>query len=636
MNTRLFSGTGLLVTIGLFVAVNIVANYTLTTSRLDLTANHLYTLSEGTERILEHITEPLRLRYYYSAKAFSGIPQLQNYGVRVREMLEEYAGHSGGMIDLEVIDPDPFSEAEDQAVGAGIRQIPVNATGEMGYLGLVATNTTDDEMVVPFFQPNEEQSLEYDLTKLVYNLANPKKRVIGVVSTLPVLGSPANPLLGVRPHDPWTMLKLLEETYDVRDLGRNVTSIDPDEIDTLLVIHPKNLTEQARYAIDQFVLKGGKAMIFVDPLAEEDPTMPDPEMPMMLPERHSELPELFKAWGLQMLDGKIAGDLDAAIRVSYSGGRGPQQVEYLPWLQLEPKNFDRDDFVTNQLQVVNLGSAGILEPVEGATTALTPLMLTGPNSAELSAEAVMLVRDPAGLLQDFKPGGKPLVVAARIRGPAKTAFSNGRPIEDEKDKRAPADPGFVAESIKPVNLVIVADTDVLADRFWVQIRDFLGVRVPTPVADNADFIVNALDNLGGNDDLISLRSRGESLRPFDRVVALQREAESQFRDKERELEGKLEETENKITELQRASGDAGATLLTPEEKQTIENFRAEQLRIRKQLRAVQHDLQKNIEALGTRLKFINIALIPLLIGVFAIGMALVQMARRRTHRASAG
>jgi len=633
MDKRLVSGTGLLIALGLFVALNIVSNNTLTSWRLDLTENGLYTLSDGTRNILAGIEEPIRLRYYYSARTLAGIPQLQSYGVRVREMLQEYAAHADGMLELTVIDPEPFSEAEDQAVAAGIRQIPVSATGEMGYIGLVGTNTTDDEQVIAFFQPTEEASLEYELTKLVYNLANPKKRVIGIISTLPIMGGPANPLLGVRQRDPWTIVELLREAYEVRDLGRNVRDIDSGEIDTLMVVHPKNLTRETQYAIDQFVLRGGKAMVFADPLSEEDPAMPEPEAPMVMPDRSSALPELFAAWGVQMRKSAVAGDIDAAIRVSYSGGRGPQEVEYLPWLQLERPNFNSDDFVTNELQVVNLGAAGILDPLEDAGTDFTPLMSTGPNAAELEAEAVMLVRDPAGLLQAFEPAGQPLVLAARIRGPAKSAFPDGRPRDDE-DKRAPPDPDFIGASQGSINVVLVADSDILADRFWVQRQNFLGVSMPTPIADNADFVINTIDNLGGNDDLIGLRSRGESLRPFDRVVALQREAEARFRDKEQELRAKLEETENQIRALQREHDEtAGALLLSPEQRAAIDEFRAEQLRIRKQLRAVQHDLQKNIEALGTRLKFINIGLIPLLIGVLAIILGLYRVSRGRAQRA---
>ncbi len=619
MKRRLLSTTGLLLAAGLFIAINMVVNQTLTSQRLDLTENRLFSLSPGTENILKRLEEPIQLKFYFSSKLLSGAPVFLNYGTRIRDMLEEYVAKSGGKLELAMIDPEPFSEAEDQAVGYGIKQLPVNAAGDMAYLGLVGVNTTDEELAIPLFQPNKEDALEYELTKLIYTLAHPKKRVIGVISSLPVFGSPAD-----APAAPWTLITLLREAFEVRDLGETPTEIAKD-IDTLMVIHPKNLSEQTRYAIDQFVLRGGKAMVFVDPYAEEDRASPDPQNPLALPETGSDLPDLFEKWGIKLMENKVAADLDNAIRVAYAGKRGPQEIEYIPWLRLGPTNLNRQDFVTNALNTLNLGTAGILEKAEGAATEFTPLISTGKRSMPYERDAVIFVRDPAGLLENFKPGEKELVLAARIRGPVKTAFPNGRPKKKDDD---PSDPNFVAESTGPINLVVVADTDILANRFWVQFQNFLGMNIPSAIADNADFVINALDNLGGNDDLISLRSRGRYARPFDRVEEISREAEAQFRDKERALQAKLEETEKKLQELQQQKQGASSVLLSAEQKQEIERFREEQLKTRKELRAVQHDLKKNIERLGTELRFINIGLVPLLIGIAAIGLPLYRTRRR--------
>lgn len=620
LKRRVLSTSGLLLAAGLFVAANIVANQILTSERLDLTENRLFSLSSGTENILKQLEEPIQLKFYFSAKLLSGAPAFLNYGTRIRDMLEEYIAKSGGKLELSVIDPEPFSEAEDEAVSYGIKQLPVNAAGDMGYLGLVGVNTTDEEEVIPVFQPNKEESLEYELTKLIYTLAHPKKRVIGVISALPVFGAATDG----RPGGGWNIVSLLREVFEVRDLGTEPTEIAQD-VDTLLLIHPKNLSDQARYAIDQFVLKGGKAMVFVDPYAEEDTASPDPQNPMVMPQTGSNLPDLMGKWGVKLVADKVAADLDHAIRVAYAGNRGPQEIEYLPWLRLGSAELNQDDFVTSELNTVNLGSAGILERIEGATTEFRPLISTGKRSMPYDREAVLFVRDPAGLLENFKPGDKELVVAARIRGPAKTAFPNGRPKKKDDD---PTDPNFVAESKAPINLIVVADTDILADRFWVQFQNFLGMRIPSTIADNADFVINALDNLGGNDDLISLRSRGHYARPFDRVEVIQREAEAQFRDKERALQAKLEETEKKLADLQQQKQGGSKLLLSPEQRQEIERFREEQLKTRKELRAVQHDLKRNIERLGTGLKFINISLIPLMIGIAAIGMPLYRAKRR--------
>jgi ABC-type uncharacterized transport system involved in gliding motility auxiliary subunit len=630
MNTRLLSGGGLLLALVAFLAVNILGNQTLTSMRLDVTENRLFTLSQGTRNIVDSLKEPINLRYYFSNKLLAGYPELQTYGVRVRDLLEEYASRSGGQIKLTVIDPEPFSEAEDQAVAFGIRQLPVSEVGDMAYFGLVGTNSVDQEIAIPFFDPGQEQALEYDVTKLVYNLAHPKKRVIGVISGLPIFGKP-DPY--GRPAQPWTVVPVLREAFDVRELRADVINIDKD-IDTLVVIHPENLPEETQHSIDQFVLKGGKAMVFVDPSAENDSTTPDPDNPTVLPEHKSDLPKLLQAWGLKLVEGKVAADADAAIRVSYTGNRGPQEIEYLPWLHLEEANLNREDFTTSQLKLINVGSSGVLQRLEGASTTITPLIQTGSNSGLLDAEAVMIVRDPRGLLENFKPEGKPLMLAARVTGKVKSAFPGGKVTKTSANpgetggKNEIVKPNHVEESAQAVSVIVVADTDMLADSFWLRTQTSMGVRVPTPFADNGNFIVNAIDNLGGNSDLISLRSRGSSSRPFTVVEQIQKDAEAQFRSKERALQEKLQETERKIAELQQQKDQSAGTLMSPQQKAEVEKFKAEMLNTRKQLREVQHDLRKNIEGLGTRLRIMNIGLVPVLLGIFAIVFALMRSARR--------
>jgi len=327
---------------------------------------------------------------------------------------------------------------------------------------------------------------------------------------------------------------------------------------------------------------------------------------------------------------KIATDIDAAVRVSFRSERGPLEVEYLPWLQLQgDERLNRDDFITTELNSVNVGSAGFLVATQGASTTLTPLVQTGPNSGLLERDAIIFVSDPSALLENFEPSGEVYVVAARISGIVETAYPNGRPL-DEEESRAPADEDFLAKSTSPINVIVFADTDVLADLFWVRFENLLGMQMPQAFANNADFLVNAIDNLGGNDDLISLRSRGEYSRPFVVVQQIRRDAEAQFRDQERALQAKLQETEAKMQQLQQQPDESGAFLLSPEQKKEIDLFRKEQLKTRKELRTVQHDLQKNIERLGSKLKFINIGLIPILISVFAIGISVYRIRRQNT------
>lgn len=621
--------------VGLFLAVNILAGETMTAWRVDLTENRLFTLSKGTRNILKDLDEPIALRFFYSAKLFQGIPTLTSHGNRIRDLLDEYVAEAGGKLKLTVIDPEPFSEAEDEAVANGVNQLPVSGSGDRGYLGLVGTSSADDRAVLPFLSPEKEESLEYEVTKLVYNLAHPKKRVIGLITTLPIMGDPMRMAGGAR-DGPSALATMLREAFEIRELGTEVESIDKD-IDTLLVVHPKALSDGTRYAIDQFVLKGGKAMVFVDPYAEEDRSTPDPQNPAALPKLDSDLPDLFERWGLKLVEDKVAADIEAAIRVTYQGPSGPRQIEYLPWLRLQEANLNRKDFVTNELGQLNLGTAGALEPIKDAKTEFMPLLSTGKKAMLMDRDAVMFSRDPAALMQGFKPGDRSLVLAARLSGVVKTAFPQGKPKKDEdknsEDDTAKAadlvDKDFITESKGPVNIIVVGDTDLLADRFWVQMQDFLGLNVPQAIADNANFVINALDNLGGNDDLISLRSRGEYARPFTKVASIQRDAELRLRDRERALQDKLKDTEKKIQDLQREKGEGSTLLLSAEQKSEIESFRGEQIKTRKELRAVQHDLRQNIERLGDWLRFINIALIPILIGLCA-ALAGVLRTRRTT------
>ncbi len=629
MNSKLLTGTGLVVAIALFLGINIIANQTLTRQRLDVTKDGLHTLSDGTRNILNQIDEPITIRYYFSAKQFASVPEFATYGKRVRDLLDEYVAASGGKIQLLVFDPEPFSETEDQAAGFGMEPVPLNASGERGFLGLVGTNSTDDEIPIPMMSPEREGSLEYDLTKMVYSLSNPKKRVIGLLTGLPVVSNQPDPTTGQMASREWGVITLLREVYDVKELDEKNPKID-DEIDTLVIIHPKEFSDKALYTIDQFVIKGGRAIVFVDPLAEEDRPERNPNAPMAMPEMSSNLEPIFEKWGVSVATDKIAADIDAAVRVSFRSDSGPSEVEYLPWLQLTGDSLNQDDFVTNELNSINVGSSGALVATEDATTTLTPLIQTGPNSGLIERDAIIFVRDPAALLESFEPSGGRVTVAGRVSGIVETAFPDGMPLTEE-ESRAPDDAGFVAKSATPINVIVVADTDILADRFWVRYQNFLGMQMPQAFANNADFLINSIDNLGGNDDLISLRSRGEYARPFVVVQQIRRDAEAQFRDQERALQEKLKEAEAKLQQLQGQRDDGGEYMLSPEQRNEINSFRKEQLKTRKELRAVQHDLRKNIEKLGSMLKFINIGLIPILISIFAIGISIYRFRHQSTN-----
>ena len=616
---RIISSTGLILAAILAVGVIILANTTLTSERLDLTQNKLFTLSQGTVNIIKSLDEPISLNFYFSRKTLVDFPQLMTYASRVRDLLGEYAALSNGKIKLTVIEPEPFSEAEDDAVANGLRGISVNTAGDRAYLGLVGTNSTDDKETIPFFQVSREASLEYDITKLIYNLAHPDKRVVGIISSLPLFGAKT----AEGESQPWAIVDAMKEFFEVKDLGTDVKKIN--DVNVLMVVHPKDLSDQTLYAIDQYVLGGGKAMIFVDPLAEHDRTKPDPEHPYTLPKMDSYMKKLFDAWGIKMLDQKVAGDANAAMRVQTRGPRGPQSVTYLPWLKLDKSNLNRKDFATSELQTINMATSGILEKEKGATVNFSPLIETSKDSMPVERDLILFQHDPNIIMDNFKAGGKKLVLAARLTGTVKTAFPDGPPPSGKDDK---GETDKTAQLKKgDINAIVVADTDILADMFWTRKQSFFGVDIPQTIADNGKFVVNSLENLSGNTDLISLRSRGDYQRPFVVVEKIRRKAEEQFREREQQLQAKLKETEQKIAELQK-QGTGGNVILSPEQQSEIERFRQDQITTRKELRAVQHNLQKDIEHLGSVLKFINIGLAPLLIALLAMIAGLYRQRKR--------
>jgi len=621
MNKNITSTTGLALAAALFIAIIVLANATLTSWRVDLTENKLFTLSEGTLNILHNLEEPVRLDFYFSQKAMVGYPALMNYGVRVRDMLLEYEAHSNSMLHLNIIDPEVFSEEEDQAVASGMQSAPLNNVGDRAYFGLVGTNSTDEEKNIPFFQSSKESALEYDITKLLYNLSYPEKRVVGIMSSLPVFGDKQEKL------PKWTIIDMIEEFFEIRVLGTNPKNLDG--VDVLMIIHPKDIKEETMFAIDQYVLKGGKVMLFVDPLAEGDRSTPADPNSSVLPDLDSDLNRLTEQWGITVLDQKIVGDINAAMHVQTRSATGPQEVTYLPWLRLARESFNQNDFATSQINVIHMGTTGIIEKNADSEITFTPLIESTKQSMQLDRDFLFIQRDPKIILDNFKSEEKKQVIAARLQGHATTAFPEGLP-DDEGNKKNSGSDNLVSEG--NINIIVIADTDILNDTFWIRYKPYFGVNLPQPIANNGDFVVNALENLSGSSDLASLRTRGEYTRPFERVEAIRRSAELEYREREQKLVATLRETEQKIRTLQQKQGGDGgeesALLLTPEQSAEIEKFQTLRIDTRKQLRAVQHDLKKNIESLGAKLRFFNIAFLPLIIILISIGTGVYRVTRR--------
>jgi ABC-type uncharacterized transport system involved in gliding motility auxiliary subunit len=608
MKKLMYSGAGLLLIALAFLAFNMVSSLALTDARLDLTEQKLYTISDGTKRILKELDEPINLYFFYSDKTAKDLAVLRNYAKRVEEMLEAYQRAADGKIKLHVIDPEPFSEDEDKAAEFGLQAVPLNQGGEQVYFGLAGTNSLDNTQIIPFFPLDQEEFLEYEISRLVQSLAKPERPVVGVLSGLQLNGG--FDMMARQPTPPWMVMEEIRQLFNIESLDNDVDQI-PEKVSVLLLVHPKQLPEQTLYAIDQFVLRGGKLLVFVDPFSEADTGM---DMSGESAGKASDLASLFQAWGVRLRPAQVLGDGSYAMSVSM--GQGQRPVRHAAWLNLPQRALDQDDVSTAGLESLTVATAGILEPVEGAKTKFSPLIQSSEYAMPFDAQRLAMLSNPEELIRDLEPTGESYTIAARISGPAKSAFPDG--IEGRKDGLKEAE---------QINVIAVADTDLLSDRMWVRVQDFFGQRIPQPFADNAGFAINALDNLAGSDALISIRSRGRFSRPFEVVEALQREAEVRFREKEQALQQRLADTEQKLAALQQSDDPTKVLELTPEQQATVQQFIQEKLKIRKELREVRYQLNADIESLGRTLKLINIALVPVLL-TFAV-LALWLWRRRR-------
>ena len=625
MTKRSTLGGGALVALALlFIGLTVLFNHTLRGWRLDLTQNRLYTTAAGTDRILASIKEPINLYFFYSEKTAQQLPQLKSYGTRVREFLEELSARSNGKLHLHVIDPQPFSEEEDRAAELGVRAAPLG--GGQFYFGLAGTNSTDGHAAIEFFDPNKEQFLEYDVVKLVYQLANPKKPVLAWLSSLPMDASYDPQGGGMRPA--WVVYSEAKQLFDVRPLSPTAAKIDPDT-NVLVLVHPKNLSPATEFAIDQYALRGGHILLFVDPLADFDHSDADPQNPMaaMTADKSSHFAPLLTAWGVQFNPAVVVADRGHALSVTMQQGAEP--VLHLGVLGLGKDSFTADDVITAGLSNVNVATAGALEPLKDAKTRFEPLLQSSTDTELLPVARFRMLMDPAGLLDGFKPSGRRYTLAARVSGPVQTAFPAGPPA----GVTLPPGQLDLKVSAKPLNLIVFADTDMLSDFLWVRSQDFFGQRLTQAWASNGDLVQNALDNLSGSADLISVRGRATFTRPFERVEKLRRAANERFHAKEQELEQQLQATEEKLTALEAKGGDkpSAALLVTPEQEQEIEHFQLEKLRIRKELRAVRAGLDADIKNLGTTLKIINIIAVPALFAALAL---LIAAWRRRSRNAA--
>ena len=628
---------GLLALAVLFLGVVMLSNVGLRGMRLDLTQNRLYTLSPGTKQVLAELKEPVNLYFYFSRDvAAKQEPLVLPYAARVREFLEELAARAGGKIHLQVIDPQPFSDDEDRAAEQGVQALQGNS-GDSLYFGLAGTNSTDGRSAIPSFQSDREEFLEYDVAKMIHELASPKKPVVGLLSSLAVQGQ-FNPATG-QMGETWPIIAQIEQLFTVKTLSADLERIDPD-VDVLMLIHPKQLQPKSLYAIDQFVMRGGRVLLFLDPNSGADTSGRDPSNPMaaMMADHASDLKPLLQAWGVDYDPTKVIGDMDLGLEVRTSAQTPP--VRHIGILGLRHANMDAKDVLTASLESINMATVGALAQSKGAKTSFQPLLLSSANAEPLPAQRFNALTDPASLRDGFKATGVRYAIAARITGPIDSAFPQGAPASAPTDTKTPGPPlaavAHLAKTTAPANIVIIADTDMMMDYMWVQTREILGQRVAQAFANNGDLVANILDNLSGSSALISVRGRASFSRPFQRVEALKRQADDRLRSKALELQTELRQTESKLTELQGKRNDQSSLMLSPEQETEIKNFTAEKARVRKELRETQRGLDIDINRLNTWLKVINIGLAPLAVAIAGVMILSARRRRRGAARTTAG
>jgi ABC-type uncharacterized transport system involved in gliding motility auxiliary subunit len=644
----LFSRIGLLaISVGLVICVLVISS--LPSVRIDLTEDDLYSLSPGTKNIVANLQGPLEIMFFYSESATEDTPQIRTYANRVQELLREIVIASNNRISLSVIDPQPFSEEEDLATQFGIQAVPISQGAPGIYFGLVVAQPEDRENnpqgraaeTLPLIRPELEQFLEYEFMKLITKVNEPDLQVVGLLTELDIDGG-FDPVAGQATQQ-WMIMDIIRQLYAVQRVDKSAGEID-EEIDILMIVHPQGLSEQMLYAIDQFVMGGGKTMVFLDPNA--DSMVSRTQQGNLIPAgMSSELPGLLEAWGIEFPGDKVLTDNELALRVSM--GQGQRPIAHLGMLGAQRNFLTQSDSVTSRLETINMSSPGVIRQAAGASTRFESLIVSSSDSMLMDARLLEDVTDPSILFDEFVSAGISHTIAARISGVIETAFPDGRPIDpvevtdeevDESDseitdavvaEEEPV-PEHRSSSISEVNILVFADTDMLSDRMWVQVGQFMGQRIPRPFSNNGDMVINALDNLSGGADLSSIRGRGTYSRPFTRVIQLQRQADDRLRVEEAELLDRLAEAEASLAELNQDENGELVGQVTPQIQAEVDRFNEQMLETRRSLRDVQYQLTEDIEQLGANLKLINTALIPVLLSLLALLLSYLRAQRRKS------
>ena len=626
LQTYLYSTVGIVIMFVVVVAINVISS--VAKARVDLTAEKIYTLSDGTKKILAKLDTPVEIRFYYTKNDVAMPPRLKNYAQRVEDLLGEYRRAAKGKIEIKKFNPEPDSDAEESANLDGVEGQLVN-TGDKIYFGL-AVSCLDSKVAIPALSEDREKLLEYDLSRAISRVVTPTKPVIGVMSSLQIFGE-FNPMMmrmGQQGRsEPWVFVSELKRDFDVKQLQMEVDKID-DDIKVLLVIYPKGISDKAQYAIDQFVLRGGKLVAFLDPLSIVDvQNSPQNQMnPLQAAASGgATMDKLLKAWGLEFDINKVVADMNFVTRINR--GNRPEAAPAV--LSLTGDGINTNDVVTSQLDHLLLPFAGVFAgtPAEGLKQ--TVLLKTTKDSQLV--EKFMAQFSGEQISKDFSPSAKEYPLAVRLTGKFKTAFPDGKPKDtakandekkDEKEKEPSSD--SLKTSTTDGAVILVGDADMLYDQFSVQVQNFFGQKIVNLMNGNLPLLQNTVEQLSGDSNLIAVRGRATMNRPFTVVKRMQAQAEEGYRGKLKELEKSLQETQTRLNDLQKNKESGQRFILSPEQQAEVKNFQKKEAEVKKELKKVRRDLNREIEALETRLKWMNIAAMPLLVTISGISLALFK------------
>ena len=613
---------GLVLSVILFFSVNIIAAFTLKSYRMDLTQSKLYSLSAGSLDIIDRIREPVTIRFYLSGKLAKVSKTHAAYAIRVIELLEQYVSASNGKIKLEVVDPEPFSKKEDEALAYGLKGIPTGNSSHNGYIGLTLSNSSDRRKTISLADPSRERFLEYDITKSLKELTTAKRPVVGIISTLPIDGRGAPNLMYPKYHPRWEIMNIVRDLFNVRFISRQTLDI-PADIDVLMLVNPKKFNEETMYAIDQYVMRGGNMLILADPLSEIEADLGETSYSV-----RPDLDRLLTKWGIAFDSKNFVADMKLAQTVFHTQDDKTVKTKFPPRLAINGNHLNPDDPVTGTIRLLNLSYAGafdVTKKVDGLT--VTPLIFSSKDS-ELTDTSSGLSADPLEMQQNFTPGGKNMVLGIRIKGKPESAFEKA-PDRNFLKQRTTA---HIGRALKTVNLILIADSDFLADRFWMQESETAGKERLYPLASNADLIINALDNLSGMTSLIDVRSKSHWYRPFTVIDEMAVTAERQYRAQEAILFKNLKKAQNRLEELtQHASVDSN-DILSLADKEEIQALQKRIASLKESLRAVQNTATRDIASLRSGIILINVVLVPVILIITALFIAWRRRVRRTQIR----